>query len=197
MVDSHDKGRLPPGQNLTRRMPVVHMGSVPHFDRETWSLTVQGLVESPLEFSYEEFLALPRVDSVSDFHCVMTWSTYDNEWRGIPVRILLARARPLPDARHVRIYADGGYVTNLTLEEFMEDGVLVADSMNGEPLPPERGFPARLVVPGKYGIKSAKWLRTIELLAHHRPGFWESRGYASGADPFAEERFVEGGGAPE
>jgi DMSO/TMAO reductase YedYZ molybdopterin-dependent catalytic subunit len=182
------KDRLPPGQYLTHDLPVLHVGSVPHFDTETWDLRIGGLVESPLSFDYQAFKALPRVTRESDLHCVTSWSRYDLNWGGVSLTHILGRANPLPEARHVFIQCDGGYTTNLTLEDLRDPDVLLADSLDGEPITREHGLPVRLVVPKKYSWKSAKWVRSIEFIAEDRQGFWEMRGYSNNADPFAEER---------
>lgn len=190
MPDHRNHDRLPKGQYLTRDFPVVHAGQVPHLDPTQWSLRVHGLVESPATLSHADFLALPRVQHTSDMHCVATWSRYDLEWEGVPVRRILHAARPLPEATHALIHADGGYTTNLPLETLFREDVLLADGLGGEPLPVEHGWPARLVVPGLYAYKSAKWVRSIEILPEDRHGFWESRGYSNSADAFREERFA-------
>ena len=191
MPDPKDHGRLPPGQYLTRDLPVMQIGSVPHTDETFWSLKVTGLVQSPVTLNLEEFRALPRVRVVADIHCVTSWSCYDLEWEGVPVHSLLRRARPTPEAAFVHIHADGGYTTNLPLAALMDDDVILADRLNGEPLPDRHGGPARLLVPKRYAYKSAKWVRVLELTAEDRPGFWESRGYSNDADPATESRFAD------
>ena len=191
MSDREDQEpRLPPGQYLTRAFPVSHLGSVPYFDPHTWDLTVTGLVELPLRFDHERFLALPRKEVVADLHCVTTWSTFGLRWGGVPFAELVRLARPLPEARFVLVHADGGYSTSLELPDLLEDDVLVADRLGDGPLPPEHGHPARLVVPRKYRYKSAKWVRRFEFLAEDHPGSWESRGYSNLADPWTEDRFA-------
>ncbi len=182
------KDRLPPGQYLTKDLPVLHVGSIPHFSAETWDLRVGGLVESPCEFDYRAFRLLPRVTRKSDFHCVTTWSRYDLEWGGDSMTHILGRVHPMPTARFVFIQCDGGYTTNVALDDLRDPDAMLADSLAGEPLTPEHGFPVRLVLPKKYSWKSAKWVRSIEFIAEDRPGFWEMRGYSSSADPFEEER---------
>ncbi len=182
------KDRLPPGQYLTNDLPVLHVGSIPHFDAETWDLKIGGLVESPLNLDYRSFRMLPRVVRESDFHCVTTWSRYDLKWGGIPLLHILAQVNPHPEARFAFIQCDGGYTTNLDIEALRDPDTLLADSLDDAPLTTEHGFPVRLVVPNKYSWKSAKWVRSIEFVAEDRPGFWEMRGYSNNADPFAEER---------
>ncbi|HEX7128088.1 MAG TPA: sulfite oxidase-like oxidoreductase [Thermodesulfobacteriota bacterium] len=185
------RDRLPPGQILTERWPVLHYGPVPPFDPKTWDFEVFGLCESPFRLSYEAFEALPRVSITADMHCVTTWSRYDMRWEGVHVREIVVRARPRPEARFVIVHCEHGYTTNLPLDEFAGEDCLFADAESGRPLSPEHGFPLRLVVPGLYAWKSAKWVRKVEFAAADRPGFWEVRGYHNRADPWKEERYSE------
>lgn len=182
-------GRLPPGQSLTLKWPVLHEGRVPEFDPATWDLSVRGLVENPFSISWAEFQQLPRRKITADFHCVTTWSKFDNEWEGVPFQVIAARARVRPEARFVMIHGDGGYTTNAPLEDLMRENVLLADRHAPEPLTPEHGAPLRLVVPHLYAWKSAKWLRGFEFLAQDRPGYWEKVGYHMYGDPFREQRY--------
>jgi DMSO/TMAO reductase YedYZ molybdopterin-dependent catalytic subunit len=183
--------RLPPGQVLTEKWPVLHYGDVPTIDLATWSFEVTGLVDRPSRWSWEEFQALPRVRVKSDIHCVTRWSKYDNAWEGVAVRELLVRAGPKPDARFAIVRAEQNYTTNLPLPELLADDVLLADKHDGEKLSPEHGWPLRLVVPRRYFWKSAKWVRAIELVSADRPGFWEQNGYHNDADPWREQRFSD------
>lgn len=182
-------GRLPPGQYVTAKWPVLHVGPVPRFDPRTWDLRVGGLVDRPLRLAWDEFSRLPRITVVSDIHCVTTWSRYDNRWEGVSTREILDRAGPKPGARFVIIYAENDYTANLPLEAFSAGDTLLATHHDGAPLEPDHGFPLRLVVPRLYFWKSAKWVRGIELMAQDRPGFWEQRGYSNQADPWTEERY--------
>ena len=181
--------RLPPGQYVTAKWPVLHAGPVPRFDPKTWDFRVLGLVEHPVRFTWEEFNALPRIRSVSDIHCVTTWSKYDNAWEGVSTREILRRAGVKPEARFAIVHAENDYTANLPLEAFQGEDALFATHHDGAPLEPEHGYPLRLVVPGLYFWKSAKWVRGIELTAQDRPGFWEQRGYNNHADPWKEERY--------
>jgi len=181
--------RLPPGQYLTPKWPVLHVGPVPRFDPRTWDFRVVGLVEHALRLTWDEFNALPRLRSVSDIHCVTTWSKYDNTWEGVSTREILRRAGVKPEARFVIVHAENDYTANLPLEAFQAEDALFATHHDGAPLEPEHGHPLRLVVPRLYFWKSAKWVRGIELTAHDRPGFWEQRGYNNTADPWKEERY--------
>jgi DMSO/TMAO reductase YedYZ molybdopterin-dependent catalytic subunit len=183
--------RLPPGQIHTEKWPVLHYGSVPKIDLSTWDFRVAGLVGKPVRWTWEEFRALPRVEVRSDIHCVTRWSRFDNRWEGVAVREVLQRAEPSPEARFAVIHAEQGFTSNLPLTELQQDDVLLADTHDGQPLTPEHGWPLRLVVPRRYFWKSAKWIRSIELVAGDRPGFWEQNGYHNDADPWREERFSD------
>lgn len=181
--------RVPPGQYLTEKFPVLSYGPTPHFNPAKWDFRVIGLVEEPIRLSYEQFRALPQSKQVSDFHCVTTWSRLDNAWQGVRVADLMKLVKLKPEARYVIIHCDGGYTTNLALSDFLGDDVTLALRHDGRDLEPDHGFPLRLVVPKLYGWKSAKWVRTIEFSAEDRRGFWEVRGYHNHADPWTEERY--------
>ncbi|WP_084658387.1 sulfite oxidase-like oxidoreductase [Thermogemmatispora onikobensis] len=180
--------RLPPGQYLTKKWPVLSYERTPSFPPD-WRLKITGEVEHPLELTWEEFLALPRVTITTDIHCVTTWSRFDNTWEGVHIRELLKRARPLPSARYVMAHSWTGYTTNMPLSSLDDDDVLIAIKHDGKDLEPEHGGPVRLVVPKLYFYKSAKWLDGLEFMAEDRPGFWEMRGYHNRGDPWQEERY--------
>ncbi|ULR40663.1 sulfite oxidase-like oxidoreductase [Thermus sp. NEB1569] len=184
--------RVPPGQILTERFPILTYGEEPEVSPEEWRFTLRGLVQEPLTLTYEALLALPQVDLTRDFHCVTRWSRLDVAWRGVRVRDLLEQARPRPEAVAARVESYGGYTTNLLLEDLLKEDVLLAHTLFGQPLPRERGGPVRLLVSHLYAWKSAKWVRTIELLDHLELGFWERMGYHWRGDPWREERFQEG-----
>jgi DMSO/TMAO reductase YedYZ molybdopterin-dependent catalytic subunit len=184
-----EEGRLPPGQSLTVKWPVLHEGRIPAFDPATWDLQVRGLVENPFRLTWDEFRALPRRRITADFHCVTTWSKFDNEWEGVPFRVIAEKARPKPEARFVMVHGDVGYTTNVPLDDLMRDNVLLADWHAPEPLTAEHGAPLRLIVPHLYAWKSAKWLRGFEFLESDRPGYWEKVGYHMYGDPFLEQRY--------
>lgn len=181
--------RLPPGQRQVRNWPVLDLGIRPEVALESWRLTVDGLVETPLSWSWADLQAQPQISSVSDIHCVTAWSRYDNRWEGVAARHLLALARPLPAARHIVFHAYDGYTTNLPLDAFAAEDALLASKWEGEPLPAEHGGPLRVVVPKLYFWKSAKWVKRLEFVAEDRKGFWEVRGYHNEADPWKEERY--------
>lgn len=185
------RARTPPGQTLTSKWPVLHYGDVPRVDPNApgWSLRVFGLCDSPFELSYREIRALPAVDVFCDIHCVTHWSRLDNTFTGVPTRLLVERARPKPEARFVMCHGEGGFTTNLPLEEFIADDCILAYAWEGKDLEPAHGWPLRGLVPRLYFWKSAKWIRGIELRATDAPGFWELNGYHMHGDPWREERF--------
>ena len=184
-----DAERLPPGQVLTRKWPVLHYGTVPDVDTARWTFAVTGAVAVPLELTWTELLALPRQETACDIHCVTRWSRLDNVFGGVPVQALLQRARPLPSARFVLVHAEQGFTTNLPLADLDRPENLLALTHDGEPLPAEHGGPVRLLVPHLYFWKSAKWVKGFEVLEEDYPGFWEQNGYHMRGDPWAEERF--------
>jgi DMSO/TMAO reductase YedYZ molybdopterin-dependent catalytic subunit len=184
-----DPARLPPGQYTTERFPVLHVGDVPSYgDLATWDLRIFGHVERPYTLTWEELRSLPAVDVTHDIHCVTKWTMLDTVWRGVPVRDLFEAAGLLPGAAHVVEHAEHGYTTNVPLVDIVESG-MVAYEFGGEPLEPDHGFPARVVIPHLYFWKSAKWLRGLEVTVDDRPGFWEVNGYHNHADPFLEQRY--------
>jgi DMSO/TMAO reductase YedYZ molybdopterin-dependent catalytic subunit len=183
------EGRLPPGQSLTLKWPVLHYGSVPRFDPARWDFRVSGLVEHPLRFTWDEFNQLPRIHRTSDFHCVTRWSRFNNQWDGVALREILFRAKPQSNAKYVLVHAEQGYTANVPLADLDRDNVLLATHHDGEPLTPDHGYPLRLIVPHLYGWKSVKWVRGFELLERDQAGFWEQNGYHMRGDPFKEERF--------
>jgi DMSO/TMAO reductase YedYZ molybdopterin-dependent catalytic subunit len=181
--------RLPPGQVLTKKWPVLHYGLVPTVDLATWTFTVDGLVERPFVLRYDELLGLPRSTTRCDIHCVTTWSRFDNSFGGVAVQSLLQRAGVRPEARYCLVSAEQGFTTNLPLSDLDRPENLVALAHDGEPLTPEHGWPARLLVPHLYLWKSAKWVRGLTLLDADVPGFWEQNGYHMHGDPWTEERY--------
>jgi DMSO/TMAO reductase YedYZ molybdopterin-dependent catalytic subunit len=191
MVEAgYDPARLPPGQHLTDKWPVLHAGDVPHYDDlATWTFRVFGEVENELELSWEQFAALPRTTDVQDIHCVTRWSKFDTSFEGVHWRELAKLAKPKPTARFAIAHAEAGFTSNVPLSFLEDEHALLATHGDGEVLTPEHGYPLRLVIPGKYFWKSAKWLRGIELSPVDKPGFWERYGYHNDADPWAEERY--------
>ncbi len=185
--------RLPPGQVLTKKWPVLHYGLVPEVDTATWTFEVSGLVDRPYSITWDELLALPRHTVRCDIHCVTTWSRFDNSFEGVAVGTLLARAGVHPAARFCLVHAEQDFTTNLPLADLDRPDNVVALKHDGDWLTPEHGGPARLLVPHLYFWKSAKWVRGFELLEHDIPGFWEQNGYHMRGDPWTEERY---GGRP-
>ncbi len=183
------EGRLPPGQSLTLKWPVLHYGSVPRFDPERWDFVVSGLVENPVRWNWKEFNSLPTVTTHSDFHCVTRWSRFDNDWKGVSFREVLGRVKAKPAAKYVLVQAEQGFTANVPLADLDRDNVLLATHHDGEPLSADHGHPLRLIIPHLYAWKSVKWVRGIEFLEQDRPGFWEQNGYHMYGDPFKEQRF--------
>ncbi|MGH9862751.1 MAG: sulfite oxidase-like oxidoreductase [Candidatus Acidiferrales bacterium] len=184
-----EAGRLPPGQAATLKWPVLHYGGIPRFDPRSWDFRVFGLVEEPLRFNYDEFLALPQREVVADMHCVTRWSRFDNRWEGVSAREVIERARPKPEATHVLVHAEQGYTANVPLDDLLRESVLFAHKHEGAALAPEHGYPLRLVVPHLYSWKSVKWVRGLELVPREVAGFWEQNGYHLYGDPWKEQRF--------
>jgi DMSO/TMAO reductase YedYZ molybdopterin-dependent catalytic subunit len=188
-INAKQEGRLPPGQSLTLKWPVLHTGSIPHFDPQTWDFRISGEVESPVRLTWSEFRALPQAEVTSDFHCVTRWSRLDNRWKGVLFTEVLKLCKPKMAAAFTLILAEEGYTANVPLEEVMRPSVLFAFEHDGAPLAPEHGGPLRLVVPHLYGWKSVKWVRGFELLDHDSLGFWERNGYHAHGDPWREQRY--------
>lgn len=194
------EGRLPPGQSLTQKFPVLHYGPVPKFNPATWDFRIWGEVEREVRLTWDEFQALPRTRLKMDIHCVTRWSKFDTEWEGVSLKTLqsLGLLQPKPTARFVLQHAEYGFTTNLPLDVMLGDNFLLATHYNGEPLTPDHGYPLRGVVGNivqrgdlatPYFWKGAKWLRALELRSQDKLGFWEQAGYHNRADVWKEERF--------
>jgi DMSO/TMAO reductase YedYZ molybdopterin-dependent catalytic subunit len=184
----YDPSRLPPGQYLTERFPVLHVGDVPTYAPGEWNLAIGGMVNSPFTLTFEELTALPSVTLTTDIHCVTKWSKFDTVWRGVKVKDLLDRAGIQDGATHVMGHAEYGYTANLPLEDALLDESMVVWEYEGETIEPIHGGPVRLLVPNLYFWKSPKWLRGIEVMKADKPGFWERNGYHMYGDPFREQR---------
>jgi DMSO/TMAO reductase YedYZ molybdopterin-dependent catalytic subunit len=182
-----DPSRLPPGQYLERGFPVLAAGPTPRTPLDQWSFRIGGAVDRPASWSWEELLALPAETPTVDIHCVTKWSKFDTRWKGVSVDTLLAGIDSA--AEYVAIFADGGYTTNLPLDDVTGGKAWVAYEYEGEPLHPEHGGPARLLVPHLYFWKSAKWVRGLTLTVEDQPGFWEVNGYHDRGDPWLEQRY--------
>lgn len=183
------KDRLPPGQREVKNWPVLDLGIQPEIPLESWELTVDGLVENPVTWNWAQFQAQPQQQFLTDIHCVTAWSRYDNHWDGVSARHLLSVVKPKPEARHIVFHSHDGYTTNVKLEVFDDEDVLLAHSWEGKPITTEHGGPVRVIIPKYYFWKSAKWVKRIEFVAEDQPGFWEERGYHNEGDPWTEQRY--------
>jgi DMSO/TMAO reductase YedYZ molybdopterin-dependent catalytic subunit len=183
------EGRLPPGQYVTHDFPVLSAGPTPRTPLDRWTFSIDGLIKQPKQWSWVEFLKLPTKVVTTDIHCVTKWSKFDTRWEGVSVDTLLELVEPDPLAKFVIAFCDGGYTTNLPLEDVLHGKGFVAFRYDDKPLAPEHGGPARLVVPHLYFWKSAKWIRGLRLTEKDQAGFWESLGYNNHGDPWKEERY--------
>jgi DMSO/TMAO reductase YedYZ molybdopterin-dependent catalytic subunit len=195
-ANRHGMPALPVGQHEVKNWPVLDLGEQPEVSPEQWKLEVTGLVENPITLDWNQFLALPQVDDVSDFHCVTTWSRYDNHWRGVRFRTIAELAVPREGARHVLCtgydFMPGSYIpytTNLPLARAVDADVLLVHTWEGRPLPREHGGPVRMITPKLYAWKGTKWIRKIEFLSEDKKGFWELRGYSNSAEPWFNDRY--------
>ncbi len=184
-----DPTRVPPGQYVTDRFPVLHAGVVPDVELAEWDFGVDGLVDNPVTLTWDALQLLPAATLTADIHCVTKWSKLDTQWVGVPVQAIWELAEPRPGASHVLIKAYHGFTANLPIEDFLTDGNLFAYQYGGEPLEAEHGYPLRLVVLHLYFWKSVKWVRGFTVLSEDQPGFWERNGYHMYGDPFTEQRF--------
>ena len=195
-ANRHGMPHLPVGQHEVRNWPVLDLGDQPDVPLDRWTLEVGGEVENPVTLTWDQFLALPQVEDTSDFHCVTTWSRFDNHWGGVRFRTIAELAVP---ADHVRFVLCTGYdvapgtfipyTTNLPLARALDDDVLLVHTWEGRPLPREHGGPCRMITPKLYAWKGAKWIRKIEFLADDHKGFWEVRGYSNSAEPWFNDRY--------
>ena len=195
-ANRHGMPQLPVGQHEVKNWPILDLGEAPEIAKEAWKLDVTGLVENPITLTWAEFMALPQAEDVSDFHCVTTWSRYDNRWRGVRFKTIAELVVPT-DAAHFVLctgydFAPGSfipYTTNLPLARAVEDDVLLVHTWENQPLPREHGGPVRMITPKLYAWKGAKWIRKIEFLAADQKGFWETRGYSNSAEPWFNDRY--------
>lgn len=181
--------RLPPGQRLVTNWPVLDMGIQPQVDKALWEIEISGLVDNPVRWNWNAFMTLPQVSVVSDIHCVTQWSRYDNRWDGVSAAHIMDVVRPKPEAQFIVFHSYDGYTTNIKRSVIEEPDVLLAHSWEGKPLTTEHGAPVRVLIPGWYLWKSAKWIKKIEFVAEDARGFWEVRGYHNEGDPWKEERY--------
>ncbi|MBM4457958.1 MAG: sulfite oxidase-like oxidoreductase [Chloroflexi bacterium] len=185
-----DSERVPPGQFITEKFPVLHYGSTPIYESlANWDFRVFGLVAEPLRFTWDELMALPTRTQTVDIHCVTRWSKLGTTWTGIAWRDLMKLIQPAAAATHVMAHCEFGFTANVALDVLDDDDTMLAFLYDGKPLEPDHGYPLRLLVPKKYFWKSAKWLRGVEFMTGDRPGFWERNGYHMEGDPWKEQRF--------
>ncbi|WP_223641392.1 sulfite oxidase-like oxidoreductase [Planococcus sp. 4-30] len=189
VVDPALAERLPPGQVLTERFPVLHEGEVPVYDMATWTLKIFGQVDKEVTLHYDDLLKLPQTTIIRDIHCVTRWSRFDNTFTGVRFIDLMKELGVTPKSGYVMLHGDNDYTTNLALSDLDREDVLLAHSLDGEPLTAKHGYPLRFVVPHLYFWKSVKWVRGIEFIDENQPGFWEQNGFHMNGDPFQEERF--------
>jgi len=195
-LNRHGMPKLPVGQHEVRNWPVLDLGEQPDIPLDRWRLEVGGHVANPTTFTWEQFMALPQVEDVSDFHCVTTWSRFNNHWKGVRFRTIAELVVPKEDAQFVLCtgcdHLPGTsipYTTNLPLARAVEEDVLLVHTWEGKPLPREHGGPVRMITPKLYAWKGAKWIRRIDVLARNQKGFWEVRGYSNTAEPWANDRY--------
>lgn len=195
-ANRHGMPKLPVGQHEVRNWPVLDLGDTPHVPLSQWRLEVGGAVLNPVSLSWDDFLALPQTDDVSDFHCVTTWSRFDNHWRGVRMRDLAELVVPEDDVEFVLftgydVYPGTmePYTTSLPLARATDEDVLLVHTWEGQPLPQEHGGPVRVITPKLYAWKGTKWVRRIDFLREDRLGFWEVRGYSNTAEPWHDDRF--------
>jgi len=193
----HGMPQLPVGQHIVKNWPILDLGEQPDVSLDTWKLEVTGLVENPYTLTWDEFLSMPQTDDVSDFHCVTTWSRFNNHWRGVAFSAIAERAVPKPEAKFVLCtgydFMPGSYVpytVNVPLARALDADVLLVHTWEGQPLPREHGGPCRMITPKLYAWKGAKWIRKIEFLAADKKGFWEVRGYSNSAEPWFNDRYA-------
>lgn len=179
----------PPGQRLVTNWPVLDLGVLPEMPMEYWSLTVTGLVENEKTYTWEDFMALPQTEDVSDFHCVTAWSRLNNRWKGVKFAEIAKQSGVLPNAKYVYFKAYDGYSTNLPMEEAMKEDVMLVHEWEGEPLTKEHGAPLRMITPQLYAWKGAKWIGEIIFREKDELGFWELRGYSNTAEPWLNDRY--------
>ena len=192
----HGMPQLPVGQHEVKNWPVLDLGEQPEIALDTWKLEVGGLAENPFTLTWDQFLALPQAEDVSDFHCVTTWSRYDNHWRGVKFSTIAELAIPKPEAKFILCtgydFMPGSYIpytVNVPLARALDEYVLLVHTWEGKPLPREHGGPCRMITPKLYAWKGAKWIRKIEFLAEDKKGFWEIRGYSNSAEPWFNDRY--------
>jgi len=188
-LNRHGMPVIPPGQTLTAKWPVLDLGTQPDINLQQWQFTIDGAVEHPIIFTWEDFMALPQTDDQSDFHCVTTWSKLNISWKGVRLLDIAAIVQPEENATHIMCYGYDDYSTNLALEEALKPDVLLVHTAEGRALDKEHGGPVRMITPQLYAWKGSKWINRIEFMTANRPGFWEERGYSNTAYPWRNDRY--------
>ena len=188
-TNRHGMPQTPVGQTLTVKWPVLDLGYHPSISQDRWRLTIDGDVENPVVLKWADFMALPQVEDVSDFHCVTTWSKLNMPWTGVRLVDLAALVQPKETATHILCYGYDTYTTNVSLEEALKPDVLLVHSVYGQPLEKEHGGPVRMITPQLYAWKGSKWIKRIEFLSQNKMGFWEDRGYSNTAYPWRNDRY--------
>ncbi|HMC84549.1 MAG TPA: sulfite oxidase-like oxidoreductase [Chitinophagaceae bacterium] len=188
-LNSHGMPVLPVGQTITKKWPVLDLGVQPDITLDKWQLIVDGAVENPLALNWKDFMSLPQTTNTSDFHCVTTWSKLNIHWKGVRLLDLAALAQPKETATHILCYGYDDYTTNVSLEEALKPDVLLAHTVEEQPLPKEHGGPVRMITPQLYAWKGSKWINRIEFLTKNKRGFWEERGYSNTAYPWRNDRY--------
>ncbi|MCF0052382.1 molybdopterin-dependent oxidoreductase [Dyadobacter sp. LJ53] len=188
-INRHGMPKLPVGQIKTVKWPVLDLGFKPDISQQKWKLVIDGEVESPVSLNWEDFMALPQTEDVSDFHCVTTWSRMDVPWTGVRLADLAALVQPKASATHILCHGYDKYTTNLSLEEALKDDVLLVHTADHKPLERDHGGPVRMITPQLYAWKGSKWISRIEFLSANKLGFWELRGYSNTAYPWRNDRY--------
>jgi len=190
VINRHGMPAIPVGQTVTKKWPVLDLGIQPLVPLQEWKLTIDGAVARPLILHWQELVALPQTEDVSDFHCVTTWSRLNIAWKGVRFLDLAALVLPREEATHIMCYGYDDYTTNLSLEEALKEDVLLVHTADGRPLPREHGGPVRMITPQLYAWKGSKWISRIEFLSANKLGFWEERGYSNTAYPWRNDRYT-------
>lgn len=185
----HGMPTVPIGQTITQKWPVLDLGTQPHVELKDWKLQIDGAVEFPTTLTWDDFMALPQTEDISDFHCVTTWSKLNMNWKGVRMLDIAALVHPKENATHILCYGYDHYTTNLSLEEALKPDVLLVHTYEDKPLPEEHGGPVRMITPQLYAWKGSKWINRIEFLTANRLGFWERNGYSNTAYPWRNDRY--------
>lgn len=190
-INRHGMPEVPVGQTLTTKWPVLDLGYHPQIPMDMWRLTIDGEVENPIVLKWDDVMALPQTEDISDFHCVTTWSKLNMTWKGVSLLDIAALVQPKATATHLMCYGYDTYTTNVAIEEALKPDVLLAHTVEGEPLALEHGGPLRMITPQLYAWKGSKWIKRIEFMSANKLGFWEERGYSNTAYPWRNDRYSD------